>query len=72
LSFHIVNQRNISFLSFDGYDNPVNVILTSSQLLNVSEALFDASVILVSGLSKRTTSEGLQEAFSKFGEVVQG
>jgi len=59
-------------LSFDGYDNPVNVILTSSQLLNVSEALFDASVILVSGLSKRTTSEGLQEAFSKFGEVVQG
>jgi hypothetical protein len=72
LSFHIVNQRNISFLSFDGYDNPVNVILTSSQLLNVSEALFDASMILVSGLSKRTTSEGLQEAFSKFGEVVQG
>ncbi|XP_061983195.1 organelle RRM domain-containing protein 2, mitochondrial-like isoform X2 [Populus nigra] len=27
--------------------------------------------LFVSGLSKRTTSEGLQEAFSKFGEVVQ-
>ncbi|CAK7323337.1 unnamed protein product [Dovyalis caffra] len=26
--------------------------------------------LFVSGLSKRTTSEGLQEAFSKFGEVV--
>lgn len=24
------------------------------------------------GLSKRTTSEGLREAFSKFGEIVQG
>ncbi|KAF9666906.1 hypothetical protein SADUNF_Sadunf16G0277400 [Salix dunnii] len=33
--------------------------------------LFDASIILVLGLSKRTTTEGLQEAFSKFGEVVQ-
>ena len=50
----------------------MNVILTSSQVLNVSEVLFDASMILVSGLSKRTTSEGLREAFSKFGEVVQG
>ncbi|KAJ6887007.1 organelle RRM domain-containing protein 2 [Populus alba x Populus x berolinensis] len=27
--------------------------------------------LFVSGLSKRTTSEGLREAFSKFGEVVQ-
>ncbi|KAG5255115.1 hypothetical protein OIU77_015345 [Salix suchowensis] len=27
--------------------------------------------LFVSGLSKRTTTEGLQEAFSKFGEVVQ-
>ncbi|XP_010694287.2 organelle RRM domain-containing protein 2, mitochondrial [Beta vulgaris subsp. vulgaris] len=26
--------------------------------------------LFVSGLSKRTTTEGLQEAFSKFGEVV--
>ncbi|XP_010267842.1 PREDICTED: glycine-rich RNA-binding protein 4, mitochondrial [Nelumbo nucifera] len=26
--------------------------------------------LFVSGLSKRTTSEGLREAFSKFGEVV--
>ncbi|KMZ62318.1 hypothetical protein ZOSMA_474G00100 [Zostera marina] len=27
--------------------------------------------LFVSGLSKRTTSEGLREAFSKFGEIVQ-
>ncbi|KAF5730599.1 putative RNA binding protein [Tripterygium wilfordii] len=27
--------------------------------------------LFVSGLSKRTTTEGLREAFSKFGEVVQ-
>lgn len=25
-----------------------------------------------SGLSKRTTSEGLREAFEKFGQVIQG
>ncbi|XP_042455208.1 organelle RRM domain-containing protein 2, mitochondrial-like isoform X2 [Zingiber officinale] len=28
--------------------------------------------LFVSGLSKRTTSEGLREAFSKFGQVVYG
>ncbi|XP_047339097.1 organelle RRM domain-containing protein 2, mitochondrial-like [Impatiens glandulifera] len=28
--------------------------------------------LFVSGLSKRTTSEGLKEAFAKFGEVVYG
>ncbi|KAG1365382.1 organelle RRM domain-containing protein 2, mitochondrial [Cocos nucifera] len=27
--------------------------------------------LFISGLSKRTTSEGLREAFSKFGQVVQ-
>ncbi|XP_038988193.1 organelle RRM domain-containing protein 2, mitochondrial-like isoform X1 [Phoenix dactylifera] len=31
-----------------------------------------SSNLFVSGLSKRTTSEGLNEAFSKFGQVVQG
>ncbi|XP_026661550.2 organelle RRM domain-containing protein 2, mitochondrial-like isoform X2 [Phoenix dactylifera] len=30
-----------------------------------------SSNLFVSGLSKRTTSEGLNEAFSKFGQVVQ-
>ncbi|GMP52671.1 hypothetical protein CsSME_00018395 [Camellia sinensis var. sinensis] len=28
--------------------------------------------LFVSGLSKRTTTEGLREAFAKFGEVVHG
>lgn len=28
--------------------------------------------MLITGLSKRTTDEGLRESFAKFGEVVHG
>lgn len=34
--------------------------------------LWDLISSSFSGLSKRTTTERLQEAFSQFGEVVQG
>ncbi|KAG6790552.1 hypothetical protein POTOM_006708 [Populus tomentosa] len=45
-------------------------VYSGSGTIHPYYVLFDASIILVSGLSKRTTTEGLQEAFSKFGEVV--
>lgn len=34
--------------------------------------MIDFVIAFFVGLSKRTTTEGLQEAFSKFGEVVHG
>ncbi|KAG6793932.1 hypothetical protein POTOM_003158 [Populus tomentosa] len=54
-----------------GVDEESYEVYSGSGTLHPYYVLFDASIILVSGLSKRTTTEGLQEAFSKFGEVVQ-
>ncbi|KAJ0102230.1 hypothetical protein Patl1_04447 [Pistacia atlantica] len=58
-------RRLFSTSPFPSFNPPPSAAAAQQPKAEPSTNLF------VSGLSKRTTTEGLKEAFSKFGEVVQ-
>ncbi|XP_044496705.1 organelle RRM domain-containing protein 2, mitochondrial-like isoform X1 [Mangifera indica] len=59
-------RRLFSTSPFPSFNPPPSAAAASQQ-----PKAEPSSNLFVSGLSKRTTTEGLKEAFSQFGEVVQ-
>ncbi|KAK9985313.1 hypothetical protein SO802_030264 [Lithocarpus litseifolius] len=58
------------FLSTSIFTSQSSPAIASASASASSSASPPSTTLFVSGLNKRTTSEKLQEAFSKFGEVV--
>ncbi|KAB5521616.1 hypothetical protein DKX38_025935 [Salix brachista] len=52
-------------------ENKLHVFWDCCKGMEVWKGILNSLYNFFNGLSKRTTTEGLQEAFSKFGEVVQ-
>ncbi|KAJ0045747.1 hypothetical protein Pint_04341 [Pistacia integerrima] len=66
-------RRLFSTSPFPSFNPPPSAAAAQQPKAEPSTNLFVSDLISssFSGLSKRTTTEGLKEAFSKFGEVVQ-